>query len=249
MEHLEDVAKKLNRLASSQSYHQQREKIIEIITSQQLEVKSILDVGCGNGSLCRDFRNKFPDSRIVGVDISKDNLDIAEKLHSKNNIEYYKSDTRSLPFDNETFDVVICANTLKYLGTEENEITAVKEQLRILKSGGLLLITDGDDENIRYSSESMSSKNTIKEYAKLQGDTRCGSRLLSIAKLVDLKYVKTDTIVLKEDSFNEKMAGRIMAENIRDVINKNEWFNELEKHAIDNTYYWTYVKFIIYGRK
>jgi 2-polyprenyl-3-methyl-5-hydroxy-6-metoxy-1,4-benzoquinol methylase len=65
----------------------------ELIEQMIMPGSSILDVGCGTGRFALKLKKKY--SKIDGVDLSKRNIEIAEKRRSKNNntkIAFYHED-------------------------------------------------------------------------------------------------------------------------------------------------------------
>ena len=93
----------------------------------------VLDVGCAYGFMLE----KFPDSfDKFGVDVSEYAIRVAKKrlpsiAFTVSNIE------DELPFQEETFDIVICNDVLEHL---ENPAVALKNIKRVLKKGGILYI-------------------------------------------------------------------------------------------------------------
>ena len=99
----------------------------------------MLDVGCGEGRHIFGVMQNYPDIKCIGLDMDKDSLNKAEEGY-----EYFKSITNagvdllkgsaySLPFPNNSFDLVVCSEVLEHLH-EYND--AVKEIHRVLKPGG-----------------------------------------------------------------------------------------------------------------
>ena len=101
---------------------------------------SILDVACGTGELAKLLLEKNPQQQITGVDISESMLEIARnKLDIYSNVSLYRASVTSLPFDNDSFDLVTCANAFHYF--ENPELTLI-EMKRVLKPKGEIIILD-----------------------------------------------------------------------------------------------------------
>ncbi len=103
-------------------------KIIKYIS----ENSKVLDMGCGYN--CR-FLRKI-EERIacgVGIDVSVSKEDFGSKIKLVN-----CDLNRMLPFENGEFDVVVSLANLEHL---ENPTKNAKEIFRVLKPGGLLLLT------------------------------------------------------------------------------------------------------------
>jgi ubiquinone/menaquinone biosynthesis C-methylase UbiE len=66
----------------------------------------------------------------------------------KNGIRYIATDIRSLPFENESFNAVISDSTLDHYKNKDDITVALKEIVRVLKPGGILLITMDNKSNI-----------------------------------------------------------------------------------------------------
>jgi ubiquinone/menaquinone biosynthesis C-methylase UbiE len=101
---------------------------------------SILDLACGTGELSKILLQQNPQQQITGVDISEAMLEIArDKLQTYPDIELYNASVTSLPFNNQTFDLVICANAFHYFEFPQLALTEMK---RVLKPDGSVIILD-----------------------------------------------------------------------------------------------------------
>ncbi len=77
---------------------------------------TILDVGCGNGAVAIDIALAKPRSKIIGIDINKDNIDFAEKLKYSNKLENIKFVFGDITVQkNIKSDVVILSNVLEHI--------------------------------------------------------------------------------------------------------------------------------------
>ncbi len=98
-----------------------------------------LDIGCGTGQNLRLLDDLNP-ARVVGVDLSPIALEFARKACPQ--CELVRSDlNHSLPFADQSFDVATIFSVL-YHRWVKNELSVLSEARRVLRSGGLLLITE-----------------------------------------------------------------------------------------------------------
>jgi SAM-dependent methyltransferase len=93
----------------------------------------LLDVGCGNGSICGQSLLRTYD--YVGVDVSENA--IAEARASGLSVRKI-DDASCLPFASGTFDAALCLEVLEHLFQPQ---LAVAEILRILRPGGVFIST------------------------------------------------------------------------------------------------------------
>lgn len=96
---------------------------------------SILDIGSGEGWTLGQFE-AVP--RRVGVDTDVAVLERARRRYPE--CDFHEIDGGRLPFDEGEFEVVILAEVLEHVG-EENKQGVVDEALRVLRDGGLLILT------------------------------------------------------------------------------------------------------------
>lgn len=95
----------------------------------------VLDLACGTGVLARSVAGQLQDGSVTGVDPNPGMLAVAKR--SAPNIEWLQGSAEELPFDNDTFDIVVSQFGLMLFSSPK---TALKEMKRVLKAGGYLLI-------------------------------------------------------------------------------------------------------------
>ncbi len=92
----------------------------------------LLDLGCGNG------RNMFyrNDLKTTGFELSQELCDIV----SKKGGNIIKGNIIDLPFDDESFDTILCIAVYHHLDNTEDRKKAINEIHRVLKKGGKCFI-------------------------------------------------------------------------------------------------------------
>ncbi|HJJ56008.1 MAG TPA: class I SAM-dependent methyltransferase [Methanocorpusculum sp.] len=110
-------------------------------TSQQL---SVLDVGCGTGAMGLIFAEMGCD--VTGIDLSECMIDIGRHKSEKYNLnmKFQVGDAESLPFPDNSVDIVINRHLL---WTLPNPSTALSEWYRVLKPNGILIVIDWSPAN------------------------------------------------------------------------------------------------------
>jgi len=103
----------------------------------------VLDVGAGTGSLAIEFAKGIPGVQVVGLDLSDVALELArdnaQKSEVSSRVSFEKGDAEDMPFEDNTFDLVISSNTLHLV---ENPVSMLNEIHRVLKPKGRFFISD-----------------------------------------------------------------------------------------------------------
>jgi len=100
----------------------------------------VLDVACGTGTLTREIAERVNmKGSVVGVDINDGMLEVARRKAPE--IEWRQGSAESLPFEDDSFDAVVCQFALMFF-TERR--AAIREMLRVLRPGGRLAVAVWD---------------------------------------------------------------------------------------------------------
>jgi SAM-dependent methyltransferase len=108
------------------------------VRNTDLEGARVLEVSCGRGGGAGFLLNEFGAAEYVGVDLSDENIRIAEARDE--GPRFMKGNAQSLPFDDASFDVVVNIEA-SHLYDDRKAFFA--EVMRVLKSGGTFCYTDG----------------------------------------------------------------------------------------------------------
>jgi ubiquinone/menaquinone biosynthesis C-methylase UbiE len=98
----------------------------------------VLEVAIGSG---RSLPHYDSGVTVTGVDLSPEMLAIARRRAGELGItaELLEGDAEALPFDDESFDTVVCALALCSIPRPE---TAIREMVRALRPGGSVILVD-----------------------------------------------------------------------------------------------------------
>ena len=112
-----------------------------IINSIKLDgSETILDIACGTGELERLIISSHPKQKISGIDISRRMLDVARrKTEAYQNVNYIQAQASKLPFRDNSFDIIVSANSFHYFLNPE---AALAEMRRVAKQDGRVIIMD-----------------------------------------------------------------------------------------------------------
>ena len=107
---------------------------------------SILEVGCGEGANLRTLRALGVKARYTGCDCFREKIEFCRRQHSE--ATFALADARfHLPFKEESFDGVLIRDLLHHLA-EAERVNVVQESLRVLETGGILAIVEGNANNL-----------------------------------------------------------------------------------------------------
>jgi ubiquinone/menaquinone biosynthesis C-methylase UbiE len=130
---------------------------------------SVLEVAPGPGYLAIELA-RMGRFEIVGLDVSKDFVEIAQRNAAKAGVEleFRQGNAARMPFPDNTFDFVICTAAFKNF---KEPLVALDEMYRVLKPGSIALIVDmnrnASDEQIGDYTTKMGVKGIEKVFMTL----------------------------------------------------------------------------------
>ncbi|MBH0129310.1 class I SAM-dependent methyltransferase [Salinibacterium sp. NK8237] len=101
---------------------------------------SLLDIGCGPGTITAELAERLAPGRVVGLDAAPAVIDKASAF-TADNLSFIVGDAYALPFEDNSFDLVHSHQTLQHLG---DPVAALVEMKRVAKPGGLIAVRDVD---------------------------------------------------------------------------------------------------------
>lgn len=130
---------------------------------------SVLEIAPGPGYLAIELA-KMGNFKIVGLDVSKDFVDIAQRNAMKANVavEFREGNAARIPFPDNSFDFAVCTAAFKNF---KEPLKALGEIYRVLKPASMALIVDMNrnaaDRQIEDYTESMGAKGMDNLFMKM----------------------------------------------------------------------------------
>ena len=182
--------------------------------------KKILEDGCGSGRACIELGKKFPDSEVIGVDLSETMLAVCRdgaQTRGLKNVSFEKADIFKLPYPDNVFDVVFNKGTIEHF---DNYTDAVKEMVRVTKKGGKVIIAVPNKQNLIHRFWYWSTHDVIKTYAY-------GMEILFTSKRLEKAMVENGLVDLEQDGFSVfyRLAKFFSPKNF--LLKSIQWFMRL----------------------
>ena len=180
--------------------------------------RRVLEVGCGTGAILSTLQTSASPSRTMslhGLDLDAAALNEAH-LHAPTGF-LTRGDAHSLPYPNQSFDIVYCHFLLLWV---DDPLRALTEMKRVTKSNGYVLAlaepdytarTDQPDELIvlgKWQNESLQRQGA---------DISIGARLADLFSRAGINIIETGAIQSREN----------------DALSLEEWHNEWDVIEFD----------------
>ncbi len=102
------------------------EEIKRVISNKQ-----VLEVGCGRGYLANVLQQQ-------GLDVTACDIAISDQLRAKYpDVQFEQGNVEALPFDDDSFDTVVCTHTLEHV---QNLPRAISELRRVAKNELIVVV-------------------------------------------------------------------------------------------------------------
>lgn len=136
---------------------------IETIGKYIKDGDHVLDIGCANGYAAFKQAEMHQLASITGVDFAASMVAAAQNTRQQkglgSDISFNQGDLRALQFPNDTFDVAYTTRVLINLPTWEQQMRGIAECIRVVKPGGLIVLSEGFWEPLMLLNAMRSMKN------------------------------------------------------------------------------------------
>jgi len=106
--------------------------------------QSLLDVGCGPGTISADFARRLPNGQVLAIDNAEAIITQARQdpdFAGLDNLNFEVRDVYATGLESDRFDVVFAHQVLQHV---TDPVSALREMHRVVKPGGLVAIRDTD---------------------------------------------------------------------------------------------------------
>ena len=147
---------------------------------------SVLDVGCGPGTITVDLAARVAPGWVTAVEMTVEALDLARveaQARDRSNVDFVTSDVHALDFPDDTFDVVHAHQVLQHVA---DPVQALRELRRVCVPNGIVAIRDADYSGFMWFPQLPTLdrwRELYREAARANGgEPDAGRRLLSWAQ-------------------------------------------------------------------
>ena len=111
------------------------------------DARRILETAAGTGVVTEQLHRALPGADIIATDLNAPMLEQAARRVSAPNVRFQPADAQALPFDDGSFDLVVCQFGVMFF---PDKVRANSEAHRVLRDGGryMLVIWDRIEHNL-----------------------------------------------------------------------------------------------------
>lgn len=129
---------------------------------------SVLDCGCGPGTITLGISERVAPGAVMGVDFGASQIERATRTAlgvGRSNVVFQTADCYALPFEDASFDRVFSHALMEHLS---DPVRALAECYRVLKSNGIIGVCSPDWGGFMLSPTSRELTRAIEAYTSLQ---------------------------------------------------------------------------------
>ena len=164
---------------------------------------TLLDVGCGPGPMIELLVSKYPEKHYTGADITPKMIEVANAKHLPNTI-FQVADSENLPYEENSFDAVICANSFHHYPNPQKFFDGVH---KVLKPGGRLILQDYTSFNwlvwlmnhIEMPLANLIGHGDVRAYPRNEVRAMCSKAGLKVEKLEKQKKFRMHLVARKDN--------------------------------------------------
>lgn len=189
-------------------------KIYECLLPK-IKDKIVLDLGCGTGKFMQKFYKET--SQYYGLDLSKEQLNIAKGKVISNNVEFICCSAENIPLPDNSIDVIISTWVLGTILEIDRRNKVFKEMKRVLKKDGSIYLVEndigGEFEEIRNRYPDITRTKKYNDWIESKGFI-CYNRFETYFKFEDKEQTKNVFTNIWGNEIGNKINTNIIKQNI-----------------------------------
>ncbi|MFI0480676.1 methyltransferase domain-containing protein [Actinomadura sp. 9N215] len=185
---------------------------------------SVLDIGCGPGTITAGLAERVAPGRVVAADSARTVLDEARKnTAALDNVDFAVADVHALGYADDTFDVVHAHQVLQHVA---DPVLALREMRRVTRPGGVVAARDADFGTMAWYPDPPGMDAWMPIYYKVArgngGEPDAGRRLVSWARAAGFTDVEASTSSWcyatpeEREWWSESWGGRLLRSSVAD---------------------------------
>ena len=155
---------------------------------------TLLDVGCGPGTITADFAARLAPGNVVGIDAAAAIVEAARRDYP--GVPFETGDVYDLAFADGTWDIVHAHQVLQHLA---DPVAALREMRRVARPGGLVAARDADYATFTWYPPDARLDRWLALYHEIArangGEPDAGRRLLSWARQAGFTQIESSASV------------------------------------------------------
>ena len=190
-------------------------RIFDRLSGIKIKPKSILDLGCGTGSLTQKISALYPNAKIIPLDFSEEMLRICcSKVNKANPI---CADIENIPINESRFDLIISSPTFHWATDLYSTFLKIH---KLLKDGGCFLFSSIGPDTLFELREALSKIDNQERVNRFIDMHHYGDALLKIG-FTD-PVVDNEKIIVEYQSFSDVLQSlkKIGANTVEKVADK-----------------------------
>jgi ubiquinone/menaquinone biosynthesis C-methylase UbiE len=219
--------------------------------------RRILEVGCGLGDDAASLAQLVaPSGSVVAVDGSRTMIEASRERHgSVSGLSFDVADAAQLPFDDASFDACRVDRVLQHIG---DPASAIREMVRVLRPGGILVAYDNDWETLTVdSADRVMTRTVLNTWCDRFPSGWMGRRLVPLFLQAGLHDVVAypKTLVLRELAVADRVYSfcstveRLAEDGLVSRNDADRWSDELRAADAEGRFFTSYTGFLVTGRR
>lgn len=129
-----DIATRLLSVGQDAGWKQ---KLVELLPAVSNPV--CVDIACGTGDVTFLLADKYPDGTCIGVDLTQEMVDIANRRNTNSHVRFECGEMSDLPFADNSADILTGSYAIR---NAPDLSQALSEIRRVMKPGGTVALLD-----------------------------------------------------------------------------------------------------------